>query len=126
MNIKEEGTGTTTGDVAIPTDASKLGKPKKRKKDKENDMEKVTKEKYEVYQQGDYTVFEIKEQYDFDHYMAGLKKNNLRYWRQNETVSTMLEYFQQHKHAGFVVKFQDQVSAPQKYFREYDSGYSKI
>lgn len=119
---------TTTSDVAIPQDSTKIsGKPLKRDKDKKNKEKDMEQENYKLYKDGPYIVFEFMNEKDFIMFREGYKKENLRYWRQNPVTSAMLSEYQKYRNNGFVVKYKDEVTSPMKRYvvDEYETGFSR-
>ena len=104
--------GTSTADIG--TYSAKLTtEPQKRKKKMKKKVIE-TNEKYEIYEEGDYTLFEFFNEQDFLVYTQGLKKDNPRIWRQTPATLAMNEALQKYRSSGFRVKYANQVSSPAK------------
>jgi len=57
-------------------------------------------------------IFEFLNESDFVHFQQGLRRGNARYWRQRPSTAKMLEKMNENKGRTFVVKFNEEETAP--------------
>lgn len=104
INTNEDEAAVSVANVALSTPP--LGKSTRRKKKMPEKTKKVITEndQYSHYTEGDFNIFEIKNQSDAQAYQLGLKKNSPAYWRGNETTKAMLNAMNTAKNRNFVVR----------------------